>query len=260
MQRFMKSPQIGYDTAMNRITPAIALGIVLVFTSCKDANKTSATSTSTTTTTTPAATPPAAPTPAPAAINYTPPTTPYVPAGYAITKFLSDKPVREFKDFENTLSDNTDYQAVIETNKGRMVADLFEDDTPTTIANFVFLAQHHYYDGLTWHRVIQDFMAQGGDPQGTGTGGPGYKFGDEIRQKIKFDAPGLLAMANSGPATNGSQFFITFKNTDWLNGKHTIFGKLVEGSDVLNNLTRTEGNAGAVPDKMLKIYIVEKKK
>ena len=120
-----------------------------------------------------------------------------------------------------------DLKAVIETDKGTINVTLFADQTPLTVANFVNLAQRGYYDGLTFHRVIDDFMIQGGCPQGTGTGGPGYQFADECTADLRHDGPGVLSMANAGPGTNGSQFFITHVATPWLDGKHTVFGKVV---------------------------------
>lgn len=122
---------------------------------------------------------------------------------------------------------------------GEFVAELFAEKAPVTVNNFVFLAQQGYYDGTTFHRVMEGFMAQGGDPTGTGMGGPGYQFEDEFSD-LTFDQPGLLAMANSGPNTNGSQFFITYGPTPHLNGLHTIFGQIIEGMDVVNGLTRRD--------------------
>lgn len=130
------------------------------------------------------------------------------------------------------------------TSKGDILLQLYPDKTPLTVANFVGLAEGtkdsnrgkgvHFYDGLTFHRVISNFMIQGGDPQGNGRGGPGYTFPDEFDPSLHFDGPGVLAMANSGSNTNGSQFFITHVATPWLNGRHTIFGKVVKGQDVVN--------------------------
>ena len=121
------------------------------------------------------------------------------------------------------------YAALIETELGNIKIRLFDNESPITVNNFVFLAQQGYYDGVAFHRVIHDFMVQGGDPTGTGSGGPGYMFEDEVDNGLKFDRPGLLAMANSGPNTNGSQFFITHVATPHLNGLHTIYGEVVEG-------------------------------
>lgn len=122
-------------------------------------------------------------------------------------------------------------QAVIVTDKGSIHLKLFPSKTPLTVANFVNLVQHKFYDGLKFHRVIDDFMIQGGCPLGTGTGGPGYRFKDECTSELKHDKPGRLSMANAGPGTNGSQFFITHVPTPHLNGKHTIFGEVVGPAD-----------------------------
>jgi len=122
--------------------------------------------------------------------------------------------------------------ATIKTNKGDIRLNLFADKTPVTVASFVNLAQHGFYDGLKFHRVIADFMIQGGCPRGTGTGGPGYTFSDECTPELKHDRPGILSMANAGPNTNGSQFFITHVPTPWLNGKHTVFGSVVGDGDM----------------------------
>jgi peptidyl-prolyl cis-trans isomerase B (cyclophilin B) len=121
--------------------------------------------------------------------------------------------------------------ATIHTSKGDIHLRLLPDDAPTTVANFVNLSQRGFYDGLKFHRVIADFMIQGGCPRGTGTGGPGYKFEDECTPKLKHDKPGKLSMANAGPGTNGSQFFITHVPTPWLDGKHTIFGEVLGPAD-----------------------------
>jgi len=124
-----------------------------------------------------------------------------------------------------------DIDAVIKTSKGDIKLRLFAGKTPVTVANFVNLARKGYYDGLTFHRVIPDFMIQGGCPQGTGTGGPGYRFEDEFSPALTHDAPGKLSMANAGPGTNGSQFFITHVKTPWLDGRHTVFGEVVDSGD-----------------------------
>jgi peptidyl-prolyl cis-trans isomerase B (cyclophilin B) len=117
------------------------------------------------------------------------------------------------------------------TSKGDIKIRLFAAKTPVTVANFVNLAKKGYYDGLTFHRVIPDFMIQGGCPNGSGTGGPGYRFEDECTPELKHDAPGKLSMANAGPGTNGSQFFITHVETSWLDGRHTVFGEVLDASD-----------------------------
>ena len=124
-----------------------------------------------------------------------------------------------------------DVSAVLKTSKGDIKLQLFADKAPVTVANFVNLAKRGYYDGLTFHRVIADFMIQGGCPHGTGTGGPGYRFEDECNPALKHDAPGKLSMANAGPGTNGSQFFITHVATPWLDGRHTVFGAVVDAND-----------------------------
>ena len=125
------------------------------------------------------------------------------------------------------------YQALIHTEKGDITVDLFADKTPRTVNNFIFLSNAGFYDGVIFHRVIDDFMAQTGDPTGTGRGGPGYAFTDEFHKDLKHDKPGVLSMANAGPNTNGSQFFITHVPTPWLDGKHSVFGEVVAGMDVL---------------------------
>src|ERR1700728_930792 len=144
--------------------------------------------------------------------------------------------------------------ATFETSEGTIVCKLFDKDAPKTVANFTDLAEgkrewkhpstgkktsDRLYDGTIFHRVIPDFMLQGGDPLGTGTGGPGYKFKDEIHPDLAFNRPYLLAMANAGPGTNGSQFFITVAPTPWLTGKHTIFGEVIEGSDLVQRISQT---------------------
>ena len=124
--------------------------------------------------------------------------------------------------------------ATIQTKRGTIKLQLFEDKVPDTCGNFEKLASEGFYDGLTFHRVIANFMIQGGCPEGTGSGGPGYEFDDEIRKDLKHDKPGILSMANAGPNTNGSQFFITHVPCPWLDGKHTIFGQVIEGQDIVD--------------------------
>src|SRR6204780_2114261 len=126
------------------------------------------------------------------------------------------------------------YTATFETSKGKIVCDLFAKDAPKTVNNFVFLAREGFYDGTTFHRVIPNFMIQGGDPTASGRGGPGYKFEDELKGSYKKHQAGSLSMANAGPNTNGSQFFITHVATDWLDGKHTVFGQVRSGKSVVD--------------------------
>lgn len=126
--------------------------------------------------------------------------------------------------------------AVIETNRGKIEIALEPEKTPVTTANFVNLAQHGFYNGITFHRVIPDFMIQGGDPTGTGAGGPGYRFEDEFDPSLKHTGPGVLSMANAGPGTNGSQFFITHVATPWLDGKHSVFGRVISGQEVVDSI------------------------
>lgn len=137
---------------------------------------------------------------------------------------------------EMILEPGKTYQAVLHTDKGDIRINLFEDKVPKTVNNFVFLSEAGYYDGVIFHRVIDDFMAQSGDPTGTGRGGPGFTFADEFHKDLKHDKPGILSMANAGPNTNGSQFFITHVPTPWLDGKHSVFGEVVDGMDVLSSI------------------------
>ena len=142
-------------------------------------------------------------------------------------------------------------KAIIKTNKGEINLNLFSEAAPVTVLNFINLANRGYYNNTIFHRVIEDFMAQGGDPTGTGMGGPGYSFGDEVYNGYLFDKPGYLAMANAGPNTNGSQFFITTVITEWLNNNHTIFGEVVSESD-LEIVKSLKNN-----DKIEKIEIID---
>jgi peptidyl-prolyl cis-trans isomerase A (cyclophilin A) len=162
--------------------------------------------------------------------------------------------------------------AILNTSEGNIVCRLFENDAPKTVQNFTDLAEgkrewvhpntrkkssDRLYDGTIFHRVIPNFMIQGGDPQGTGMGGPGYQFEDETRgSSHKFDKPGKLAMANSGPNTNGSQFFITVAPTDWLTGKHTIFGEVIEGQDIVDKIANVPRGRNDRPNKDVKLQSV----
>jgi peptidyl-prolyl cis-trans isomerase B (cyclophilin B) len=146
---------------------------------------------------------------------------------------------------EMTIDPKKEYRATVDTSCGRIELELFADQTPVTVNNFVFLAREGFYDGLTFHRVIPDFVLQGGDPSGDGSGGPGYEFEDEIVNRLKFTEPGLLAMANSGPNTNGSQFFITTGEPTHLNGLHTIFGRVAKGMDAVREIEALGSPDGA---------------
>jgi len=133
-----------------------------------------------------------------------------------------------------TIDENKKYSAVFNTSRGEIVCELFAKDAPNTVNNFVFLARDKFYHGTVFHRVLPDFMIQGGDPTGSGRGGPGYRFADEVKSNPQKHQVGTLSMANAGPNTNGSQFFITHVVTDWLDGKHTVFGKVLSGQDAVN--------------------------
>lgn len=161
---------------------------------------------------------------------------------------------------EMTIDSDQEYEAIISTEKGDMRLRLYAGESPLTVNNFVFLAREGFYDDTIFHRVIEGFMAQAGDPTGTGAGGPGYEFADEVDNGLVFDRAGLLAMANRGADTNGSQFFITYAPTPHLNGAHTIFGELIEGEEVLNSLTRVAPGASATPagDVIKRITIIER--
>lgn len=185
------------------------------------------------------------------------PATPTVPAGPPVTAILNTPTpdpvstptpqVRQLADGRNykeysaaplmTIDPEATYQAQIRTNKGDITLELFASEAPKTVNNFVFLAQEGFYDGISFHRVIPNFMIQSGDPTGTGRGGPGYKFQDEFVSSLVFDRAGFLAMANAGADTNGSQFFITVVPTPQLNGKHTIFGEVLGGQEIADAIS-----------------------
>ncbi len=145
-----------------------------------------------------------------------------------------------------------DYTAVLHTDQGDITVQLYNAKAPVTVNNFLYLALTGFYDDTTFHRVIEGFMAQGGDPSGSGRGGPGYKFKDEFSRDLLFNSPYLLAMANSGPHSNGSQFFITFVPTPHLNHKHSIFGKVIEGMAAVNNISNRDPMSAVAPGNKIK--------
>ncbi len=161
-----------------------------------------------------------------------------------------------------TFDSDKDYFWILETNKGLIRIKLMPDVAPMHVTSTIFLTKKGFYDGLTFHRVIPGFMAQGGCPLGTGSGGPGYKYDGEFKPNVKHDRPYLLSMANAGPGTDGSQFFLTFKATPWLDGKHTIFGEIVLGQDVMKKLEAAGTPKGTPKEKLLiiKAHIEEKQK
>ena len=159
---------------------------------------------------------------------------------------------------EMTLDPEKDYHANLVTEKGTVRIRLFARDAPQTVNNFVFLAREGYFDGTTFHRVIEGFMAQGGDPTGTGAGGPGYRIMDEFHPDLRHDRPGILSMANRGPDTGGSQFFITHVATPWLDDRHAVFGEVVEGMEVINALRERDPQTDREPgDKIERVEIEE---
>jgi cyclophilin family peptidyl-prolyl cis-trans isomerase len=149
------------------------------------------------------------------------------------------------------------YTATFKTDKGNIVCALYVNKVPKTVNNFVFLAREGFYDNTIFHRVITDFMVQGGDPTGTGMGGPGYKFNDEFNNTLRHTTPGALSMANSGPNTNGSQFFITHVPTPWLDNKHTVFGQVIKGLDVLLAIPARNPSAPEYPGVVLQTVEIE---
>ena len=168
----------------------------------------------------------------------------------------ADPATRTFAAPEDVLQPGVDYRAIFCTGAGPVYVDLFEDYTPITVNNFVFLAQQGYYNNTTFHRVIADFMAQGGDPLGTGTGGPGYSFQDEPVGFLYFDRPGWLAMANAGANTNGSQFFITTAPADHLDFQHTIFGEVLEGQDNVEAIQLRDPETATEPGTSLDTVVI----
>ncbi len=148
-----------------------------------------------------------------------------------------------------TVDVNKKYSAAFNTSRGEIVCELFARDAPKTVNNFVFLARDKFYDGTVFHRVLANFMVQGGDPTGTGRGGPGYQFEDELKGNPQKHQVGTLSMANAGPNTNGSQFFITHTATNWLDGKHTVFGRVLKGQEVVDAVQQG--------DKLIAVTITE---
>ena len=151
------------------------------------------------------------------------------------------------------------YRARFKTECGEIVVDLYADKAPMTVENFVNLARSGFYDGTTFHRVIAGFMAQGGDPTGTGRGGPGYEFGDEFSPDLRHDGPGVLSMANAGPGTNGSQFFITYGATPHLDDRHSVFGRVVEGMDVLQSIRERDPGRDQNPGDRIDTIEIEER-
>jgi len=156
------------------------------------------------------------------------------------------------------LAKGKQYSAIIHTEKGDIYIQLFAEKTPKTVNNFVFLSREGFFDGVIFHRVIADFMVQGGDPTGTGRGGPGYQFEDEFNPSLRHDQPGILSMANAGRNTNGSQFFITHVPTPWLDNKHTVFGMVTRGMDVVHSIPPRDPMKPEYPGvKILSVDIIE---
>lgn len=193
----------------------------------------------------------------------------YCPAGTTLTPYKSEVRKTSFAMADMVLDPTADYFAVLETSVGRLVLDLYEAQTPITVNSFVFLTLNHFYDGVAFHRVLEGFVAQGGDPNsvdspsGTwGTGGPGYKFGLEIVNGLNFDRRGALGMARAAmPDTNGSQFFITLEQASSLNGMYTVFGKVTEGDTTLDLIKRGPVPSGLVskdPTRMDTVHICQK--
>ena len=160
---------------------------------------------------------------------------------------------------EMQIDSSKTYIATFEMIAGNIVVELFADKVPNTVNNFVFLARDGFYDDTMFHRVIENFMAQAGDPTGTGTGGPGYRFADEFHSTLKHTGPGILSMANAGPNTNGSQFFITLAATPWLDGRHAVFGKVIEGLKVLKAIAIRDPQTATQPGDIIKTISIDEK-
>jgi cyclophilin family peptidyl-prolyl cis-trans isomerase len=148
------------------------------------------------------------------------------------------------------------YTATVSTDLGDIVIELFADKAPNTVNNFVFLARDGFYDGVSFHRVIKGFMAQGGDPTGTGMGGPGYSFEDEFHPELTHSGPGVLSMANAGPGTNGSQFFITYADTPHLDFRHAVFGRVVDGMDVVEAIPERDPDRAREPGVVMNSVVI----
>jgi cyclophilin family peptidyl-prolyl cis-trans isomerase len=172
---------------------------------------------------------------------------------------MSSQPKQWSSPPEMEIDESKTYTATISTDKGDILIELFADKTPVTVNNFVFLARQGFYDGTIFHRVIDDFMVQGGDPTGTGRGGPGYRFGDEFDPSLRHDKPGVLSMANAGPNTNGSQFFITHVPTPWLDNKHSVFGQVSEGMEVIFSIPPRDPQKPEYPGVRLNSVTIESK-
>ena len=166
---------------------------------------------------------------------------------------MADRPMAP----TGTLDLTKSYTARFKTERGEIVSELFAADAPMTVENFINLARAGFYDGTTFHRVIPGFMAQGGDPTGTGTGGPGYTFRDELSAKRRHDGPGVLSMANAGPNTNGSQFFITLAATPHLDGRHTVFGRVTSGMDVVSSIRERDPQRDSQPGDRIETIAIE---
>jgi cyclophilin family peptidyl-prolyl cis-trans isomerase len=168
---------------------------------------------------------------------------------------MADRPMPPSGALDTTKS----YRARFKTERGEIVAELFADKAPLTVENFVNLARSGFYDGTTFHRVIAGFMAQSGDPTGTGHGGPGYQFDDEFSPELRHDGPGVLSMANAGPGTNGSQFFITYGATPHLDDRHSVFGRVVEGIDVLGAIRERDPGRDREPGDRIETIEIEER-
>ncbi|HEY7525806.1 MAG TPA: peptidylprolyl isomerase [Candidatus Limnocylindria bacterium] len=168
---------------------------------------------------------------------------------------MADRPMPP----SGALDTSKSYRARIKTERGDIAVDLYADKAPLTVENFINLARSGFYDGTTFHRVIAGFMAQGGDPTGTGRGGPGYQFGDEFHPELRHDAPGILSMANAGPGTNGSQFFITYGPTPHLDDRHSVFGRVTEGLDVLQSIRERDPGRDREPGDRIDTIEIEER-